>query len=371
MLRLQVEIFALPTNVTIAIGPPHAQRIVMLRMAPGRVNLRKLAYLNDLFDALREERIDLRESIAKLAQIDERCPPAPAARSVVALTCVAVGVAVLLGGGLSEIALAALIGASTGIINFFTQRHPIVLRLFEAIAAFTGTLIVAAFTTWIAPANLYISIVAGVVVLLPGYSLTLALNELANQDLIAGTARLGRVFAVLLSLGCGAFLAFAAVGTHFMHRAAVAPHPVGPIYWVAAAILLSVGLSMDLDARLRDFSWVFLSSVVALAASYFFGRWHTHAVAPFLAALACGLAANGGARYLRVPQPVLLVPALNVLVPGSLSYESVLWVISAHNYTDAAALATAAIIAAILIVAGLLLSQLLVPEAPLRVRASR
>ena len=184
--------------------------------------------------------------------------------------------------------------------------------------------------------------------------------------MIAGTARLGRVFAILLAVGCGAFLGFAIVGTSFMHPADVRPHPVGPAYWVVAVVLLSIGLSIDLDARLRDFAWVFLASLVALGTSYYFNLLPMHQVTPFVAALICGLVANGAARYLRVPQPILLVPALHVLVPGSLSYQSVLWVVSAHDYTDAATLAVNAVVATILIVAGLLLSQLFVPGAPLR-----
>jgi uncharacterized membrane protein YjjB (DUF3815 family) len=67
---------------------------------------------------------------------------------------------------------------------------------------------------------------------------------------------------------------------------------------------------------------------------------------------------------------VFLIPALHVLVPGSLSYQSVLWVVSTNNYADAATLAINALIAAVLIVAGLLLSQLIVPGAPLRVGTS-
>jgi uncharacterized membrane protein YjjP (DUF1212 family) len=282
---------------------------------------------------------------------------------------VAVGVAVLLGGGIHELVVAALIGASTGALSFFTTRNAVMDRLFEVFAAFAATLIVAAYSHFAAPVNLYISIVAGVVVLLPGYSLTLALHELANQALVAGSARLGRVFAILLQLGCGAFLGFAVVGAAFAHTGDVRPHPVGPAYWVAAVVLLSVGLSIDLDARLRDFSWVFLASIVALGTSYSFNLLPVHQVTPFIAALVCGLVANAGARYLRVPQPVFLVPALHVLVPGSLSYQSVLWVVSTKNYADAAALAVNAVVAAILIVAGLLLSQLIVPGAPLRVKA--
>jgi uncharacterized membrane protein YjjP (DUF1212 family) len=368
VLGLDIEIFALPTNITIALGPQHAQSIVMLRLQPGRVNLRKLAFLNELFDELQSGRIDIRAAIARLREIDAFCPPPPALRSIFALASVAIGVAVLLGGGMNELIVAALIGAATGILSFFTTRNAVMERLFQVAAAFAATLIVAAYTHLVAPVNLYISIVAGVVVILPGYSLTLALHELANDGLVAGTARLGRVFMVLLALGCGAFLGFAVVGGVFGATADIRPHPVGAPYWLAAVVLLSVGLSIDLDARLRDFTWVFLSSIVALATSYYFGQLHAvHQVTPFIAALICGLVANGGARYLRVPQPVLLVPTVHVLVPGSLSYQSVLWVVSAKNYTDAATLAVNAVIAAVLIVAGLLLSQLLFPGSPLRV----
>lgn len=371
VLGLQVEIFALPTNVTIAIGPRYAQQIVMLRMNPGRVNLRKLALLNEIFDELQSGAIDLPAAVAQLRGIDAHCPPPPVFMTILALASVAVGVAVLLGGGIHELIVAALIGASTGVLSFFTTRNAVMDRLFEVFAAFGATLIVAAYTHFIHPANLYISIVAGVVVLLPGYSLTLALHELANQDLIAGTARLGRVFAILLALGCGAFLGFAVVGAGFMSVADRQPHPVGPAFWVLAIALLSFGLSVDLDARFRDFAWVFLASIVALGTSFAFGKVPgAHQVAPFLASLICGLVANAGARYLRVPQPVFLVPALHVLVPGSLSYQSVLWVVSTKNYTDAATLAINALVVAVLIVAGLLLSQLIVPGAPLRLRAS-
>jgi uncharacterized membrane protein YjjP (DUF1212 family) len=371
VLGLQVEIFALPTNITFAVGPRYAQQIVMLRMNPGRVNLRKLALLNEIFDDLQNARIDLHEAIEQLRGLDKRCPPPPVHMTMLGLAAVAVGVAVLLGGGIHELIVAALIGISTGALSFFTTRNAVMDRLFEVFAAFIATLIVAAYTHEIHAVNLYISIVAGVVVLLPGYSLTLALHELANQDLIAGTARLGRVFAILLSLGCGAFLGFAVVGASFAHTADVRPQPLGSAFWVAAVVLLSFGLSVDLDARLRDFAWVLLASIVALGTSYAFSTVPgAHQVAPFLASLVCGLVANGGAKFLRVPQPVFLIPAIHVLVPGSLSYQSVLWIVSTKNYADAGTLAANALIVAVLIVAGLLLSQLIVPGAPLRLKES-
>ena len=85
----------------------------------------------------------------------------------------------------------------------------------------------------------------------------------------------------------------------------------------------------------------------------------------FASAFVCGIVANLGARFLRVPQPVMLVPALLVLVPGSLSYESVLFAFQ-QNIGSALPLAANAIVNAILLVAGLLLSQMVFPSTTLR-----
>jgi uncharacterized membrane protein YjjP (DUF1212 family) len=209
---LTMQVFALPTQITIAVGPNWNQKLVMLRLPPGRVNLRRLAVLNTIYDDLRAGRIDYREASVAVNDVDRRWPGRNAAWEIPALTLLAVGVAILLGGGARELTVAGCIGFFTGIVSAIAERVPIVARLFEAIAAFAATLIVAAFSRIFGPTNIFISIVAGVVVLLPGYSLTLALHELANGDLVAGMARLGRVLSVLLELGCGAFLGFAVIG---------------------------------------------------------------------------------------------------------------------------------------------------------------
>jgi uncharacterized membrane protein YjjP (DUF1212 family) len=365
---LQVQIFALPTNVTIAIGDDYHQQTVMLRMNPYRVNLRRISLLNVIYDDLRMGRIDYYEASRLLGDLDAFAPGFSPWLQIPSLTCIAAGVAVLLGGGLREICVAAIIGIAIGTISAFGTKQPIVERLFEVIAAFAGTLIVAGFTKLFGPTNIYISIVAGVVVVLPGYSLTLALHELANHNLVAGVARLGKVLSTLLALGCGALLGFTVVGPSLLQAGDVHAHPVGATYWFVAVILLSAGISIELDARARDFFWVFASSFVAILTSHVFGSLPVHQVAAFASAFICGLVANLGARYLRVPQPIMLVPALLVLVPGSLSYESVLFAFQ-QNVNTALTFAANAVTAAILLVAGLLLSQLVFPSSPLRAQS--
>ncbi len=361
---LQIQVFALPTNIAIAIGSVYRQRVVMLRMDPGRPNLRRIALLNSIYDELLNGRIDYVEATRQLELVDEQGGYAPWLQ-IPGLLFVAVGVALLLGGGWRELIVSGTIGAVTGVFAAFSTRYAAIDRLFEVIAAFAGTVIVAGFTQLIGPTNIYISIVAGVVVLLPGYSLTLALHELANRNLVAGVARLGKVLSTLLALGCGALLGFTLLGPHLLRSADIQPHPVGAAFWLLAVVLLTVGLWVDLDARPREFPWVFAASFVAVATTKIFGMLPVHEAAAFASAFVCGLVASFGARFLRVPQPVMLVPALLVLVPGSLSYESVLFAFQ-QNIGSALPLAANAVVNAILLVAGLLLSQMVFPSTTLR-----
>jgi uncharacterized membrane protein YjjP (DUF1212 family) len=366
---LSVQIFALPTQITIAVGPLWNQSIVLLRLPPGRVNLRKLSLLNSIYDKLRAGEIDYREASVQVANIDRRWPGRNVLWEIPALTLLAIGVAILLGGGARELTVAGCIGFFTGIVSAIAERVPIVARLFEAIAAFGGTLIVAGFSKIFGPTNIFISIVAGVVVLLPGYSLTLALHELANSNLVAGVARLGRVLSVLLELGCGAFLGFAVIGPSLLRTGDVMPHAVAGRWWVLAAVLMTAGISIDLDTPLRDVVWVFASSFVALLTSHLLGGTPVHTISAFLSAFFCGIVANVGARVLRIPQALMLVPALLVLVPGSLSYESVLFAFQ-HNISSAVTFGINATFAAVQLVAGLLLSQLVVPAKALQVQGA-
>ena len=163
-----------------------------------------------------------------MSNIDRRWPGRNALWEIPALTLLAVGVAILLGGGARELPVPRLrIGLFTGIISAIADRVPIVARALRSDRSVRGYPDRRGVRPEIfGPTNIYISIVAGVVVLLPGYSLTLALHELANNELVAGMARLGRVLSVLLELGCGAFLGFAVIGPSLLRTGDVMPHAV-------------------------------------------------------------------------------------------------------------------------------------------------
>jgi uncharacterized membrane protein YjjP (DUF1212 family) len=366
-LGVELQVNALPTSLTVAVGPGTAQRLVILRLEPGRLHLRKLALLNSVYRRLVERTIDVDLTLAEIASIDANVGPRPTLVTIVAYALLSLGASVLLGGGPREIELSTLIGFAIGGIGAAADRYVEVSRLFEVLAAFVATLVVAGYERFAGPIALYIVIIAGVVQLLPGFTLTTALHELASRHLVAGTARLGSVLVTLLSLGCGFALALALVGPGMLPTPAFAPVHSPGLLIIPAAIAMAGAIAIILRARARDFGWICASCVVAIATSRVFGALPGHEVAAFGSAFIVGVITNLAARYLRIPQAVMLIPGILVLVPGSLSYESILAVFQT-DVTNAVGLAVDAVLASILIVAGTLLSQLLIRPLP-RMRA--
>ncbi len=354
---VELQVNALPTSLTVAVGPGTEQRLVILRLEPGRLNLQKLALLNAVFRNIQHTRLDASETLFDIAAIDVVVKPRRPEITVLAYALLSLGASILLGGGAQEIQVSTLTGVAIGIIGALADRFLAVSRLFEVLAAFVATLVVAAYERFVGPVALYVALIAGIVQLLPGFTLTTALHELASRHLVAGTARLGGVLVTLLSLGCGFALALAIVGTKMEAAPISTPHVSG-LFIVPAAIIMAAAIAIILRARAIDFGWVCISCVVAITAAKILGSLPGHQVAAFGSAFAIGILTNLSARYLNIPQAVMLIPGILVLVPGTLSYESIIYVFQT-DITNAVNVGFDAVLTSILIVSGTLLSQIL------------
>jgi uncharacterized membrane protein YjjP (DUF1212 family) len=357
-LGLELQVTALPTSITAAIGTGQAQRIVLLRLEPGVINLRKLALLNLVYNRVLARMISNEIALHEVERDVGFGDEVGAPQTILAYCALSLGASILLGGHVDDDGAAAIIGALVGVLSLLGRRWKALERLFEVLAAFTATVVVASYSTWVHPLTGYIPIVAGSIVLLPGLQLTAALRELAFRNLVAGTARLGAVLMTLLSLGCGFALGLGVVGPNAFHMASLAPTTI-PWYDIAlAAGAVAFGVQTLQNARLSDVPWVCGACGVAELAYRAFAALPAHQVATFGGALVVGLMTSLGERFARVPQAVLLVPGLMILVPGALSYTSVLYLLS-NNGADGAAIAASSAVSAVEIVAGLLLAQLL------------
>ena len=358
-LDIELQVTALPTSITAAIGHGYAQKVVLLRLEPGIIDLRRLSLLNAVYERVLRRRVacpDALKDVERIARLPHAVGPLP---TVFAYLVLSLGASIILGGRELEHVASGLVGLAVGLVAVLGRRNLAIARLFDVLAAFVTTVIVSTFAARVHPIAVYVPLVAGVVQLVPGLQITAALHELAYRNLVAGTARLGGVLMTLVSLGCGFALGIAVVGPTAMHVAPVRTYPLSPLAIALATLAIATAIAILQNARAADIPWVIGSCAVAEVAYRIAGGLPGHQVATFGAALVVGLFTGAGARYARIPQAVLLIPGVLILVPGALSYESVLYLLQS-DAGKGGALAVNAGVAASEIVAGLLLAQLFV-----------
>src|SRR5690606_9789311 len=107
------------------------------------------------------------------------------------------------GGGVSEIVAAGLIGLVVSLIVLMTSVHARTRSLSDMAAALAATLIAYAAAWGTGAVRTDITILASLIILLPGLGVTIAVNELATQNLASGTARLFGAITTFLTIAFG------------------------------------------------------------------------------------------------------------------------------------------------------------------------
>jgi uncharacterized membrane protein YjjP (DUF1212 family) len=357
-LDLDSEVFSTPTTLIMSFGRPTELRTRMMRVEGGELDMGKLAQVDALAEAVIERRVTAADGVARLESIVS----APRRYGRVVSTLVhgttAGSIAVFFGGRLPDVALAGVIGLSLGLLAQWLARSNDQARVLELIgAAFAALASGLASAVWpsIAPS---LVTVASLVILLPGMSLTLAITELATRNLIAGTARLMSAVIVLLELVVGVALGErGAAAVASVHTSPPIPLPEAS-HWVAL-LAAACGMAIVVQAQPRAFGWIIAASVVGYSGSRLGGAWLGGQMGVLLGAFALGVMSNAYARWLERPAQVVQVPAVLLLVPGSMGFRGMSSLLDKDTLTGVETL-FAMFVLAVAIVAGLLVANAVV-----------
>ena len=329
-LAVQAQFFSTPTSLFIAFGDGIDQRTHLERVSPGEIDLGRLADLENLLERLTSGELSSAAANAELDALERRPLRYPRGLTGLCWGLASATSAVFLGGTLREVAVAGLVGLLTGILAWLAERRPSAERLFEPFAAAFAAFSAAAVAHAFPPLSAYIATVAGLIVLLPGYTLTTALSELATRHLSSGTSRFAGALVTFLMIGLGV-----AVGGRIAEAiwgGVPGVIPLGPPTWLQLAALLvaPLALAVLLRAPRSEMPWIVLVGAIG----YFGGRFGVEAFEPavgmFFGALSVGLAAAAYARLRKRPASVALVPGILMLVPGSIGYKSLTALLAAE-----------------------------------------
>ncbi|HEX6881812.1 MAG TPA: threonine/serine exporter family protein [Planctomycetota bacterium] len=364
-LGLELNVFTVPTGLTLGIGPLASQHVRLLRVQPGSIHLGRTHALAELIEDIDAGRLDVAGARARLTEI-ERQPHLHGPLALVAAFALASAAsAVFFGARAAEVAVSGAIGAVVGMLASGAERHVRLARLFEVLAA-AAAAFVAGLVTAVLPGLERESVVlASIIVLLPGYTLTVAMNELAARHYSSGTARLGGVLATMFLLACGAAAGTAGADATLALLPAAGPaEALAPLptwgLWLAL-FLSPLAFKVLFQARDRDAPWIVGAAWVAFLGARAGSAWLGPLLGAGCGAFVLGLASNALARLRLRPSSITTVPGLLVLVPGSLGFRGVSSFL-AEDSLPGVELVARMLAVAMALVSGLLLAGVVVPS---------
>jgi uncharacterized membrane protein YjjP (DUF1212 family) len=360
-LGIIAQFFTTPTAIMAAFGPLEKQRTHLIRVQPGELNLGRLSELDEVAHEVLHGTLTPQAGSAAIAQIVVRRPTYPWWLRVFGYAIVSAAGCRFLGGGWDDVATGAAIGLVIGLLALGFKRLTIGSHVFELTAATVAS----ALAALVAARGLHVSIptttLAGVITLLPGLTITVAMTELASRHLSSGSARLGSAFIIFATLTFGVAIGSTVVTS--LHGAPIrsyAPEPLPDWTRFVALCIAPFGFALLLRARPRDIPLVCGASWLGYVGFQLGADTLGQVLGASIGTLTVGLASNLFERFELGPASVPLVPGVLLLVPGSIGYRSLTMLLT-ENVQSGLTAGVTAILTAVALAGGLIVANVLVP----------
>ncbi len=327
-LDLRAEVWSSPTAIILSFYDPDdgedglATLTQVLRLPPGDVNLRNLCAVDRIADQVIAGEVDVSEGRLLLRQLDAPMSMRWRLALVFSYGLAAACVAVLLRTATADAMVAGLLGTIGGALAVAGTAHPRLALAVEALSAFLSTVLAIAISAMLVPIAVKPVVLASLIVLIPGMSLTTAIRELSTQQLMSGMARLAGATASLLKLAFGVVAAASLCSLLGLSAGHAALLPMANWIEWPAVLLASLAFAILFQAARRDWPVVMAAVVIGYTVSRFCGLGFGPTAGVFAGGLVLGALSNAWARWVGRPGAMIREPGVILLVPGSVGFRS-------------------------------------------------
>lgn len=352
--------FSLPTMISVTFDEPDGgQRVRLLRLPPSDYNMVRLIELEKLAAELSGPE-SLADATQRLDKILGTPPPWLGVKLILCGFLLSASVAALFKGGYIEMLCGGLVGmlfvAAYLPLSRRARLGPVLPVLLCALAAFAAK----ALCVVMPGQTVFIVILSAIVLLLPGFTTTIALSELATQNLLSGAGRLAGAFILMIMMGAG--VAIGSTLGDAIFPGVVAVEPVRVPVWVFWASVAALGASFVgvLQAPLRAAHVIIGACLMGCAVSMVAGAHTGDIAAAFIAAFTVSFAGHVYQKFTDKPAMLVQVPGLLALVPGSVGFRGLNALIE-QNFIEGIKITTGMLLTATALAVGTLLANGVAP----------
>lgn len=321
LMNIKGSFISQPTAIMSSFSNGEEEITKLERVEPIGVNLGRLSKIDLIAREVIDNKITYEEGYQRLDEVLDAPDPFGKRVHVSYFLFSAAGFLVLFGGTWGDLLAAIVVGILMGVMYIFKPIGP-VYQMYEAIAAVAASLVTYLLAKWIPGLNIGVVILSSLIIFMPGVFITLAIAEIATQNLVSGTARLVGGIMTLLKLTFGVFIG-SKVASYFHFPSLDVSFDTIPV-WVAyitlplTALMSVVGFKVNRE----DWKWVTLAGVFGYLCSksgaYFLGS----ELGMFFGGACIGAMSNIFARLKNKPSSIFQFPGIILLVPGSVGYRS-------------------------------------------------
>jgi uncharacterized membrane protein YjjB (DUF3815 family) len=231
-------------------------------------------------------------------------------------------------------------------------------------SAFVAGVLAVAAHALIPELNVVMVTLSAILVLIPGFSVTVGVVELLSNHIVSGSANLMNGLVYLVKQFAGAWLGIGLAG-HLWSTATVSGTPVdGRWLWLAMPALI-IGLCVVFQTSRRDLFWAILGCGIAYGGILLGGAIAGGNLGNLIGTTLAVIFANLWGRKTRRPTSIVMLPAIILLVSGSIGFRGLMAVAVGQTATGEQQFLQMFVVA-LTIAAGLLVGNTLVkPSATL------
>ncbi len=349
-----------PTALVLSIGRGDEEVTYLRRVDCGNVDVDKLIRFDQTLEHLEASEIDLSEATRRFDEIANAQPPYPVWLTTLTCAVSCAAVATLFRGGLYEVIAAAGVGLCVGLVELVVQRLNAERGILEPLAGFVASVGTLATAHFLVPIDDRLVTLAGLIILIPGLGITVALTELAVGHLSAGVARLAGSCVSLLTIIIGVAFGWRVAAGSWRNIPDAPIWPIAEFWQWVAMVVAPLTFAIVFRAKWQQWPTIVVVTVLGFWASRFAGDHFGVEVGAFCGALAVGVSSNIYARARNRPALVPLTPGIIVLVPGSVGFRSLAALLD-HETVVGIDFAFTMVIVAASLVGGILAANAIVP----------
>ena len=358
-LGVKADFSATPEILLVSFSTDGSSKTHMKKCKFSDLNFEKMTLLDQLIEKVMKGQLSIAAAKEELERINTLPKRYGALINVLSIGVSTSSAACLFGGGWVEMMVSGIIGLMIGILMELLAFLPNLSRLAALFSATFAIFFAKWSVVWAGEYSIEIATITGLILLIPGFTLSLSVTELANGHAQSGTVRFSNALVTFVMIGVGIGL-----GNNLAAQLVLAPSPVQFAEvpkWLSyiAIALVPAGFVVLFKAQIKHYHWMLLSCITSYYSVSYFGSFNIGELSVFFAAFSLGLVTNSLSRLIKQPVTLMLIPGIILLVPGSIGFKSINALVNDQTLNGIES-AFSTLVSAASLTAGLLFSNMVI-----------